>query len=105
MDVITLEVSRAMTKAKENRTDTKRPLDRLVLRPGLGWEHLAGPVWDHTSGARIHTAGIVRLPDKTHLSLYNWRENELGRRLVRINGGNKKRGLMAWAVNLLAAYE
>lgn len=74
----------------------------IILRPGAGWTHLAGPVWRHTSGVRIHTMGVVRLPDKTtHLSLSNWRESELGRRLVRINGGNRKRGLMAWAINLI----
>ena len=98
-----IEVSSAMTNAKENRTDAKRLLDRLVMRPGVGWKHLAGPVWEHPSGARIHTMGMIRLPDKTHLSLNNWRESELGRRLVRINGGNRKRGLMAWAVNLVGA--
>lgn len=76
----------------------------LVMRPGVGWKHLAGPVWEHTSGARIHMMGIIRLPDnKTHLSLTDWQDGEMGRRLVRINGGNKKRGLMAWVMNLVGA--
>ena len=76
-------------------------LNRLVMRPGPGWSHLGGAVWEHHTGARIHVGGMIRLPDKTHLSLSNWRESQLGRRLVRINGGNQKRGLMAWAVNLV----
>ena len=76
-------------------------LNRLVMRPGSGWLHLGGPVWEHSTGARIHAGGMIRLPDKTHLSLSNWPESQLGRRLVLINGGNRKRGLMAWAVNLV----
>ena len=84
--------------------DAKRPIvERLVMRPGAGLKHLAGPVWEHVSGARIHMMGMIRLPDKTRLFLTNWRESELGRKLIRINGGNKKRGLMAWAVNLAGA--
>lgn len=78
-------------------------LDFVVVRPGAGWKHMAGPVWEHTSGARIHLGGMIRLPDGTHLSLHNWRGSEAGRMLVRINGGNRKRGLMAWAANLVAA--
>lgn len=74
--------------------------ERLVTRPGPGWRHLAGPVWENANGARIHTIGMIRLPDKTYLSLNNLREGGMGRLLVRINGGNIKRGLMAWAVNL-----
>lgn len=73
----------------------------IVMRPGSGWTHLAGSVWEHTSGARIHTLGIVRMPDKTYHSLHRAVGDNLGRRLVQINGGNIKRGLMAWAVNLL----
>jgi len=92
-------------KRKQKRTpDAQRPLDRLVMRPGPGWRHISGPVWEHTSGARLSTMGVIRLPDKeTYLFLNNWRDGELGRRLIRINGGNRKRGLMAWAVNLVGA--
>jgi len=86
-----------MTSPREQSERVKR----LVMRPGAGWRHLAGPVWEHTSGARIHLMGVIRLPDKTHLFLNNWRESELGRKLIRINGGNRKRGLMAWAMNLV----
>lgn len=71
-----------------------------TIKPGPGWKHLAGPVWEHSSGARVHTGGVIRLPDRTHLSLANFNESKVGRLLVRINGGNKKRGLMAWAASL-----
>jgi len=83
--------------------DAKRPLDRLVMRPGPGWKHLAGPVWEHTTGTRIHTMGLVRLPDKTHIWINHFDAGKLGRWLVRANGGNRKRGLMAWAMNLVGA--
>lgn len=73
----------------------------IVIKPGTGWKHIAGPVWEHTTKARVHLGGTIRLPDKTYRSLYNWRESELGRRLIQINGDNTKRGLMAWALSLI----
>jgi hypothetical protein len=92
-----------MNRKQKRMLGEQRPLDRLVMRPGAGWKHLAGPVWEHPNGARIHTMGMIQLPDKTHLSLNNWRESEFGWRMVRINGGNRKRGLMAWVMNLVGA--
>lgn len=80
------------------------PHDPLVMRPGPGWKYLASCVWEHTSQARIHIGGgMIRLPDKTHLTINHWTDGKLGRRLIKINGGNRKRGLMAWAVNLVGA--
>ena len=92
-----------VTGATEMKNQATDQLDQLVTRPGSGWRHLAGPVWEHNSGARIHTIGLIRLPDKTYLSLNNLQEGEIGRLLLRINGGNMKRGLMAWVVNLVNA--
>ncbi len=81
----------------------KSDFERLVMRPGNGWRHLAGPVWEHTNGARIHTMGLVRMPDgATFFSLHKYPDNMEGSRLVKINGGNRKRGLMAWANTLTA---
>ena len=85
------------------RVSEENPLDRFVMRPGAGWKHLAGPIWEHENGARIHVMGVVRMPDKvTFFSLSKYPEMMEGNRLVRINGGNRKRGLMAWA-NILTA--
>ena len=71
-----------------------------VLRPGPGWTCLGGPVWEHTSGTRVHWSGpIVRLPDMSMPPVY------LGMRLntvIRANGGNRKRGVMAYALTLLS---
>lgn len=86
------------------KTQSAVPVQALVMRPGPGWRYLASGVWEHTSKARIHIGGgMIRLPDKTHLTLCHWTDGELGRRLVKINGGNRKRGLMAWAMNLVDA--
>ena len=74
------------------------------LRPGNSWKHLGGPVWEHISGVRIHTMGVVRLPDMTFHSDCEWPICQESSLLIRINGGNKKRGLMAWALKLLDGY-
>ena len=72
----------------------------MQMRPGDGWQHVGGAVWEHASGTRIHMLGLVKTADGQVYSLNDWRSSEAGRRLVRINGGNRRRGLMAWAVNL-----
>jgi len=74
---------------------------RKHYTPGAGWRYLAGAVWEHTSGARVHLMGMVRLPDMSFVSLNKYPECMEGYRLIKINGGNKKRGLMAWTVSLL----
>ena len=68
------------------------------VRPGNGWQHIGGPVWEHISGARIHTMGTVRMPDgKTICSLNKYPECLEGIMFITVNGCNRKRGLMAWA--------
>jgi len=76
-------------------------MDNLTLRPGPGWKHLKGPVWEYKNGIRIHTAGLV-LRDQTGKTAP---VDEFGHRrflyhLIKVNGGNKKRGLMAFALNM-----
>ena len=69
---------------------------RRSFTPGPGWRHLAGPVWER-DGVRVHMGGLVYLPNGDWLS-----ERSLGNDfqqvglLIRINGGNRKRGLLAW---------
>jgi hypothetical protein len=63
-------------------------------RPGPGWRHLAGSVYEHKSGVRIHLLGTVRLPGGIYRAADAYPDY---RRTIRINGGNRKRGLMAWA--------
>lgn len=75
-------------------------MSALILKPTSGWRQLSDIVWEHDNGTRVHCGGVVRLINGDHLFLDHWNESVLGRLLVRINGGNKKRGLMAWAMNL-----
>lgn len=77
--------------------------DAIVMRPGPGWQYLGSSVWEHTSGTRISLLGVVRLPDMTFRYLTNLDEGREGWRFIAINGGNIKRGMMAWALNLAGA--
>lgn len=74
-------------------------IDPLVLHPGAGWKSLGSSVWEHKSGTRIHVGGGLI---KTPTGKCFWLNSIIGRmgwQLIKINGGNKKRGLMAWAMN------
>lgn len=76
----------------------------IAIRPGKGWISLGSGVYEHTSKIRIHVGGgLIRLQDKTFLRLNHFDEGNLGSDLIRINGGNVKRGLMAWAANFTTA--
>lgn len=70
------------------------------MRPGNGWNHLSGPVYEHVSGTRIHILGMVKLPNGEWKSANKYPENIDAHRLIRINGENRKRGIMAWANQL-----
>lgn len=66
-------------------------------QPGPGWTHIAGGVYDHQSGARLHMLGTVRLPNGEHISASQYSEASKVWFLIKANGDNRKRGLMAWA--------
>jgi hypothetical protein len=75
------------------------------MRPGPGWTNCGGPpsdphgpVWDHTSGIRLHVCGMVRLAGGLIVQGERWPESKELYRFIRINGGNRKRGAMAWAL-------
>ena len=69
--------------------------------PGPGWANIGNAVWEHENGTRIHVSGLVRKPDMTFVSLNKHPEGREGGRYIKINGGNRKRGLMTWAVNVV----
>jgi hypothetical protein len=69
------------------------------MRPGAGWTHNGGSVWEHINGARVHLLGLVRLPNGDFLSANKWPDSREAARMIRINGENRKRGLMAWALS------
>ena len=76
----------------------RAPVERRVIRPGAGWRHIAGPVYEHSNGTRVHVGGLVKLPNGSFLSDSKWPECIDAHRMIRANGGNRRRGLMAWAM-------
>jgi hypothetical protein len=78
--------------------------DEVVMKPTNGWKDISrsGNVWEHTNKARVHTGGLIKLPNGDFFHL-NSNGVNLGHKLIAINGGNRKRGLMALAMNLMAS--
>lgn len=76
----------------------RAPVERRVIRPGNGWQHLAGPVYEHRNGSRVHMLGLVQLPNGEIINEHKYPECVDAARMIRINGGNRRRGLMAWAM-------
>ena len=74
------------------------PVERGVMRPGPGWRHLGGSVYEHSSGIRVHMLGLLKLQNGAKLNANQWPDSEDAARMIRINGGNRRRGLMAWAM-------
>jgi hypothetical protein len=66
-------------------------------KPGPGWKHVAGSVWEHVTGLRIHTLGLARLPDGKD-ARWNWSDEY---QACRQQGHNVKRALMVWALSQL----
>ena len=76
----------------------QRVVRRFPRRPGNGWKHLNGSVWEHATGIRIHTLGLARLPDGKSIS-WPWNDEYDAKRQ---QGYNTKRALMVWALTLIA---
>jgi hypothetical protein len=70
------------------------------MKPGPGWKHAGGAVYDNAIGVRVHVMGLCRLPSGDLVNGMRWPESRNLNRFVRINGGNRKRGAMAWAADL-----
>lgn len=77
-------------------------VQRVVIRPGAGWRRLSGAVYERDDGLRMHMLGYCRLPGSDSVIGDDFKNYRMQNRLIDINGGNKKRGLMAWA-NALAS--
>ena len=76
----------------------QRLVRRFARRPGPGWKHMAGSVWEHTSGLRIHLLGMARLPDGQSVPWCFDDEYDAKRQ----QGYNVKRALMVWGLSLLS---
>jgi len=68
-------------------------------RPGPGWRKLSGGVYERDN-LRVHMLGVCRLPGGKIISGMAVPEYYTLSHMVRINGDNRKRGLMAWAARL-----
>jgi hypothetical protein len=78
---------------------------RTDFSPGPGWVHLAGSVWERC-GVRVHLNGLARLPDGSLVfEKAPWDTYTQVARLIRINGGSRKRGLLAWGRMLVDSLE
>ena len=62
--------------------------------PGKGWHELSPAVYEN-GHVRIHLNGLCRM--KAHTFVIDRMELNT---FVRINGGNRKRGMMSWAKSL-----
>ena len=70
-------------------------------RPGPGWKHLGGAVYEHASGVRIHVAGLCGKQGGEPVVVNRWPVSSELNRFVRIAGGNRRRGMMAFAFRLM----
>ncbi len=86
------------TQETDQSPSLKRMVRRFQRRPGNGWKHLNGSVWEHATGLRIHTLGLARLPDGRSIS-WPWHDEWDAKRQ---QGYNTKRALMVWALTLIA---
>jgi len=66
-------------------------------KPGDGWFHVAPQVYENATGVRILLLGLCRTASHQFIS-----ENNAAKEFIRINGGNRRRGLMAWARSITA---
>ena len=71
-------------------------MTQAIRRPGPGWKEVAPAIWKHKSGVMIHLFGLARMPDGTP----RWAGHRLADCYIRLAGGNRKRGLMMWALTL-----
>ena len=75
----------------------------VVTRPGPGWYHVGSACWDNSKyDVRVHVGGhcLVKLSGN-FISGTVWPESRNLDRCIEICGGNRRRGVMIWAMNLV----
>ena len=84
------------------KTPSSTSVHSIVRRPGPGWRFVGCSTWKHDSGVRVHYLGMALMPDGTV-----WREQNtpIAKRYIGMAGGNRKRGLMLWALALHRMHE
>jgi hypothetical protein len=70
-----------------------------ITKPGPGWVLVGPAVWDHSSGLRVHSGGYC-IVDGEFRSGLCWPECQHLNKCVAVCGGNRRRGVMVWALGL-----
>ena len=73
---------------------------RKNYKPTNGWHYLGSSVYEHNNKTRIHTLGLIRFPNMTFIHENKYPEAISVSKMIAINGGNRKRGLMALAISM-----
>jgi len=66
-----------------------------------GWKPLGFAVYEHASGIRAHAYGVCGLSPGPLVWGTQWPESMVLDRFIRQNGGNRRRGVLAWAMHLM----
>lgn len=95
-----------LTEPERKDMNSQKNADRasvqsIVRRPGPGWRFVGSGVWDHDSGMRLHCLGLLVMPDGKMRRATEWPASDIAKGYIRVAGGNRKRGLMMWAMALL----
>ena len=69
-------------------------------KPGNGWRAIGSCVWENKDGTRVHMLGLIRLNNGVYFKANQWLDSIEAHRMIKINGGNRRRGLLAWAARL-----
>ena len=69
-------------------------------KPKPGWCNLGGAVFER-DGNRVHLLGHLRLKNSVHINFASWPYCVQFERMIVINGGNIKRGALAYADYLI----
>ena len=71
----------------------------MKRKPGRGWEHLGGAVWERTV-TRIHVGHAMCRMGGEWVPGEIWPVSFDVRRHIAEQGGNRRRGIMVWALTL-----
>ena len=77
-----------------------REAPKIALRPGVGWKRVTGAVYTRADGLKLHLLGFCKLPGASNVHGDSAEAYYLQNKLIKINGGSRKRGLMAWAATV-----
>lgn len=84
-----------------NQLTSNLCIKRPAIKPGNGWRRIGAVVYEkRPGGIKLHMQGIVKLIDGSIIHDTSPPHYYIVAKLIKANGGNRKRGLMAWANTL-----